>query len=203
MLDTRIFDECRTKQARFGPCLAIAVAGAANFQTRPMDRARFPETFENSPPEPAPHAIRAPRNICAGNPPRVGLRIGPRHFTVPFAMHAPRWVTLGLLLLNQCGGPAHDTALRRTLPHPAPPASAPLAGLPALVLAQVPPGTQGPVVAHFDDRSLAVSVGRRPPCQQSRRSAQQPRTSPQQPRIAVRQVAAVSRFSFGLHPLER
>jgi hypothetical protein len=36
--------------------------------------------------------------------------------------------------------------------------STPNAGLPAVVVAQVPPGTQGPVIAHFDDRSLAVLV---------------------------------------------
>jgi hypothetical protein len=121
-----------------------------------MDRARFPGTFEFSSAEPPPRALYAPRNICAGNPPGVGLRIGPRHFTVPLVMHAPRWVTLGLLLLNQCAGQGHDTVTRPTLRHPAPPAPAPLAGLPAVVLAQVPPGTQGPVVAHFDDRSLAI-----------------------------------------------
>ena len=66
---------------------------------------------------------------------------------------------MALLLLNQCGGTGSEPASPRPqLPHKPVAAVVLNAGLPALVVAQVPPGTQGPVIAHFDDRSVAVFV---------------------------------------------
>lgn len=65
-------------------------------------------------------------------------------------------MTLGLLLLNHCAGPSSEAGSSRVVPRRQPKVNPPAAGLPALVVAQVPSGTQGPVIAHFEDRSLAV-----------------------------------------------
>ncbi len=60
-----------------------------------------------------------------------------------------------MLVLTQCGGQG-ETNMGRP-PKVAPTATpAPLPGLPAFVLAQVPSGTQGPIVTSRDDRALAV-----------------------------------------------
>ena len=63
-----------------------------------------------------------------------------------------------MLLLTQCGGqgPEAATAPRRVTPLTAPPEAR--TGLNAFLVAQVPPGTQGPVVAQQGDTALAVWV---------------------------------------------
>jgi hypothetical protein len=59
-------------------------------------------------------------------------------------------------MLTHCGGPGPETNIR----HPRRPVSTtavrPLPGLPAFVVAQVPSGTQGPVVTSRNESSLAV-----------------------------------------------
>ncbi len=71
-------------------------------------------------------------------------------------MQATRWLTLGFTLLSQCAGPTNEGGEARVAPRRVPKVTPPAIGLPALVVAQVPPGTQGPVIAHFEDRSIAV-----------------------------------------------
>ena len=64
----------------------------------------------------------------------------------------PSW----LLVLTQCGGEGPERVIRHpliTVPKAAP---EPLPGLPAFVVAEVPSGTQGPVVTSRDDKALVA-----------------------------------------------
>lgn len=71
-------------------------------------------------------------------------------------MRAQSWFLPLFLVLNQCGGKAAETLPAQPPRRPAPAKAASKPGLPALTVAEVPPGTQGPVIAHLEDRSLAV-----------------------------------------------
>ena len=61
-----------------------------------------------------------------------------------------------MLVLTHCGGQGQKTAVRHPQTIAPKAASAQLPGLPAFVVAQVPPGTQGPVVTSRNDAALAV-----------------------------------------------
>ncbi len=71
-------------------------------------------------------------------------------------MRARSFLIPGMLLLVHCGGPGPETNIR----HPRKPASTTgdhsLPGLPAFVVAEVPSGTQGPVVTSRNESSLVV-----------------------------------------------
>ena len=71
-------------------------------------------------------------------------------------MRARSFVIPWMLVLTHCGGQGPETAIRRPRKIAPKAVSAPLPGLPAFVVAQVPPGTQGPVVTSGNTGALAV-----------------------------------------------
>src|SRR5664279_3931902 len=88
--------------------------------------------------------------------PAQPLRNLPPASTVPFTMRARSLVFLWFLILTHCGGQGPETHGRRPTTPESKTAPAPLPGLPAFLVAQIWPGTQGPVVAAREDRAVAV-----------------------------------------------